>query len=438
MQSLNRREFMKTSSASAMGLAVASAFGKSPAETINIAVAGIRNRGRAHYRNFLRLPNVRVTALCDIDERLFPKAVSEVKEMSGQTPQTVVDYRELLDNKEIDAIAIATPDHWHALQTIWACQAGKDVYVEKPLAYTIQEGRKMVEAARKYNRIVQVGTQHVSDPVVRKGIQFIREGKLGEIYSAGVIVYGHRPNIGRVGNSEIPPGVHWDLFLGPAPMRPFNENRFHYKWHWFWDTSTTEFGNNGVHMMDMIRRSLDKRQHPEKIHCTGGFYVYDSDQEIPNLQMATFEYGDGVITELTVRSLYTNPEAGMKSGCFFYGSEGWMQMAPGQFKSFFGPKDEPGLAMTRDDLETVSFEIRGLEHFQNFIDCVRSRKVHELNADVLEGHLSTTICHLGNIAYRTERKLEFNAYAEKFVNDPDADRYLSRQYRPPFDLPDQI
>ena len=436
MENINRRNFMI--SLAATSAIVGKTFAKSPNESINMAVVGLRGRGRAHYSNFFRIPGVTVKAVCDIDGRLFPQAVSDIEEMCGQKPDTYTDIRHLLESKDIDAVSIASPDHWHALHTIWACQAGKDVYVEKPLAYTIDEGRKMVQAARKYDRVVQVGTQHISDPVVREAIQFVQDGKLGEIYMGRIIVYGHRTNIGRVKDSPVPEGVNWDLFLGPAPMRPFNENRFHYKWHWFWDTSTTEFGNNGVHMMDMIRRGMGKRLHPEKVHCTGGFYGYDSDQEIPNLQTGTYEYGDGKITEMEVRSLYTNPEAGIKSGCFFYGSEGWMQLQPGKYNTFFGTKDEPGPAKIRDDLETAEFDIRGLEHFTNFIDCVRSRKWEDLNADVLDGHLSTTICHLGNIAFRTERKLLFNPHSEKFINDEEADSYLTKMYRAPYILPEQV
>ena len=437
MEKMNRRNFMI--SLAATSTVVGSSYAeKSANEQVNIAVVGLRGRGRAHYRNFCRIPGVKVTAVCDIDERLFPQTVSDIEERCGKKPKTYNDFRKLLENPDIHAVSIATPDHWHALQIIWACQAGKDVYVEKPLAYDFDEGRKMVQAARKYDRVVQVGTQHISDPVVREAIQLVRDGKLGEIYMGRIIVYGHRANIGRVKDSAVPDGVNWDMFLGPAPMRPFNENRFHYKWHWFWDTSTTEFGNNGVHMMDMIRRGMGKRKHPEKVHCTGGFYSYDSDQEIPNLQVGTYEYGDGQITEMEVRSLYSNPEAGMKSGCFFYGSEGWMQLAPGKFSTFFGPKDEPGPAKTREDLETAEFEVRGLEHFINFIDCVKSRKWQDLNADILDGHLSTTICHLGNIAFRTGRKLSFNPNSEKFIKDEDADFYLTRQYRNPYVVPDNI
>jgi predicted dehydrogenase len=408
--------------------------------------------GGGHYVNYCKMPNVRVTTLCDVDERLFPEAVKNVEEIGGNTPKTVVDFRDLLDDKDIDVISIATPDHWHALQTVWACQAGKDVYIEKPISYNISEGRKMVEAARKYNRIVQVGTQNRSNQVAKEAVKFLHAGKLGDIYMGRAIVYGHRGNIGHVKHIPIPEGVHWDLFLGPAPYRPFSENRFHYNWHWYWDTSTSEFGNNGTHSMDLIRWGINKRDHPQKIHSTGGFYGWDSDQEVPNIQLASYEYEDGTILELEVRSLYTNPEFGGKSGSFFYGTEGWMYLGGGEFKTFFGPKDEPGPSMSssdtnRDVLKNIAeakseddVKVRELEyaHFSNFIDCVRSRKWQDLNADILEGHMSTAFAHLGNISYRTGRKLIFNSHSERFINDEDANSYLTRNYRHPYVMPDQV
>lgn len=464
MKATNRREFLKKTTTTAAGLmlsvpVVKSGFAKKcPNDTINVAVVGIRGKGGmygggGHYLNYCKMPSVRVTTLCDIDERLFPEAVKNVEEIGGNTPKTIVDYRDVLEDKDIDVISIATPDHWHALKTIWACQAGKDVYVEKPISYNIDEGRKMVQAARKYNRVVQVGTQSRSSKITKEAIKFIRDGKLGKIYMGRGIVYGHRGNIGHVKDSPIPEEVHWDRFLGPAPYRPFNENRFHYKWHWFWDTSTSEFGNNGIHHMDKVRWGMNKHVHPVKVQCTGGFYGWEnSDQEIPNLQIATFEYDDGTIMELEVRSLYTNPEFGSKSGCFFYGSEGWMHLGGGGFKTFFGTKDEPGPSMSSSDpnLPTLkdfaeaeaddSVKTREPEytHFSNFIDCVRSRKWQNLNADILEGHMSTAMMHLGNIAYRTGRSLTFNPYSERFIDDDDANSYLTREYRYPYVVPGKV
>ena len=447
METINRRGFLKKSTATAAGLMVSAPVVKkgftknSPNDTINVAVVGIHNRGRGHYRGFAKIPNVNVATICDVDERLFSKAVAEVEAISGKRPKTEIDFRKVLEDKNIDAVSFITPDHWHALQTIWACQAGKDVYIEKPLSYTIEEGRKMVQAARKYNRVVQVGTQHIAKKAVKEGIKFIRDGKLGDILMGRVFIMGGRGDIGKVKDSPIPKGVNWDLWLGPAPYRPFNENRFHYKWHWFWDTSTTEFGNNGVHSMDMVRRCMNKRVHPVEVHCLGDYFLYDSDQEIPNAQIAVYRYEDGTILQMEVRNMCTNSEAGVKGGCFIYGTEGWMYLGGGGFKTYFGRKDEPGPSMSREDEvhDPMDPEARGLEpHFYNFIECVKSRRWQDLNADILEGHLSTTISLLGNIAYRTGRKLIFNPRSEKFINDDDANTYLTREYRQPYVLSDKV
>jgi predicted dehydrogenase len=446
MKSLNRRDFLRNTAASTAGAmaaipAVARGLSqRGPNDTINVAVIGIRDRGLiynggGHCLNLSKIPGVRIAKICDVDERLFPKAVSEVERLTGYKPKIEVDFRRLLDDKEIDAITLATPDHWHALQTVWACQAGKDVYVEKPVSYTIDEGRKMVQAARKYNRVVQAGTQSRSSPVVHEAVKQIRKGVLGEVYMGKAFVYRFRADIGHKEDSPIPEGVHWDTFLGPAPYRPFNENRFHYQWHWVWDTSTTEFGNNGTHGMDRIRLAMNKRVHPEKICCTGNLYNRrGSDQEVPNFQLATFEYGDGIILELEVRCLDTNPEGGEREGSLIYGTEGWMYLNHTVFKTYLGRKDSPGPSMSARDVNPPIDTLERL-HFGNWIDCVRSRKWQNLNADILEGHMSTAIMHLGNIAYRTGRKLQFNSHSEKFVKDEDADSYLTREYRPPYVLP---
>ncbi len=450
MKTETRRGFIKKSAVVSAGLSVgAPAYIKGfmqnkPNEAVNVAVAGIHDRGglyggTGHTANFTKIKNSRVVAICDADENLFPKAVSDIETLGGDKPKTVVDFRELLENKDIDVISIATPDYWHALMTIWACQAGKDVYVEKPLSYNLVEGIKMVEAARKYNRIVQTGTQYRSNRLSQKGIQLLMDGVIGDIYMGRGTVYRHRPSIGRVADSAVPAGVNWDLFRGPAPMIPFNKNHFHYNWHWYWDTATGEFGNNGVHAMDRIRMAMKINVHPKKISCCGGFYGWDSDQEIPNLQSATFEYDDGKILELEVRSLFT-PEEG---GLIFFGTEGYAVLGD-SFQTFMGPNKEPGMNLTSNDLEPdpvrEEYETAKIEyHFVNFLDCVRSRKREDLLADVSEGHLSTSMMHLGNIAYRTGRKLTFDGQTEKFIGDDEANSYLTRQeYRKPYLLPEEV
>jgi predicted dehydrogenase len=453
MKSVERREFIKKSVAASAGLTVgAPAYIKGymqnkPNEVINVAVAGIRSRGGYYYggtghtANYTKIKNSRVVTVCDVDENLFPVEIGWIEKLGGAKPKTVVDFRELCDDKSIDAISIAAPDHWHALMTVWACQAGKDVYIEKPLSWSLGEGRKMVEAARKYNRIVQTGTNYRSNRMTQKAIQLLHDGVIGDVYLGRATVYGHRPNIGRVADSPVPAGVHWDLHRGPAPMIPFNKNHFHYSWHWYWDTATGEFGNNGVHGIDRIRVAMKINEHPKKISCCGGFYAWDSDQQVPNFQVATFEYNNGAIIEMEVRSLFT---PGDDDGLLFLGTKGYAILGGNTFKTFLGPKKQPGLNLEMKDLDPdpvrEDYEKNRIEyHFVNFLDCIRSRKREDLNAEVEGGHMSTSIMHLGNIAYKTGRKLIFDGKAEKFVNDKEADSYLFRdKERKPFVLPKEV
>ena len=449
MKSIDRRDFLKKTAVTTAGIMVSAPAIKkgwakaSPNETINIAVVGIHGRGgggprggRGHIREFSMIPNVRVATLCDIDESQFPDKVAQAEEASGFKPKTEIDFRRVLEDKDIDAVSIATPEHWHALQTIWACQAGKDVYVEKPVSHTIDEGRKMVHAARKYNRVVQAGTQRRSSRSTIEAVKFLHEGKLGEIYLSRATVSGIRESIGRKKDSPIPNGVHWDLFIGPASYRPFNENRFIYNWHWFWETGTSELGNTGIHSMDVLRWGMNKRVHPVKVHCTGGCYVWDSDQETPNVVFATYEYEDGSIMECEVCNL----PAGRVDVPRFYGSEGWMD---GRNNVFFGRKGEQGPSISGANSEQRKQQMkpgeRGADpHFVNFIDCVRSRRWQDLNAEIEEGHMSTSLCHLGNISYRTGRKLIFNPYSERFINDDEANSYVKKEYRYPYVVPDEV
>lgn len=454
----HRRDFIKKSIFATGGTLIAGSSVKaesffkpereSPNERINIAVIGFNGKGIAHYQSYSKMPNVRVTTLCDVDERLFSKAVSDVEKISGFKPKTEVDIRKVLEDKEIDAISIATPDHWHGLMTIWACQAGKDVYVEKPVSYSIEEGGKMVLAARKYNRIVQAGMNYRSQRDVRAAMQFLHNGGLGDIYMAKGNCFKPRDSIGHVKDSAIPDGVHWDLHLGPAPERPFNENRFHYNWHYFWDYATGETGNI-VHQMDLARWGLGKNEHPVKIHSAGGIYVWESDQQTPNTQHCIFEYADGKILQFEVRNAYTNSEGGVKVGNLYFGSKGWMTSEKG-WSTYFGktidadapnytpgfPRraEEPGPVMSQQDLSQFSPE----GHMENFISCMRSRRREDLYADILEGHRSATLSHLANISFRTGRKLIFNPDTETFINDPEANSYLGRNYRYPYILPKDI
>ena len=401
------------------------------------------------------MPGVRVGYLCDVDERLFADSLAAAEEIAGYRPQIETDIRQLLERKDLDAISVATPDHWHALMTIWACQAGKDVYCEKPCSYTLREGRKMVEAAEKYSRMVQIGLQRRSSRRVRSVVRFVRGGAFGTAYRAKAVIYRGRISIGKVRESSVPAGVNWDLYLGPAPYRAFDLNRFHYGWHFFWDTSTSEIGNNGVHHLDVLRWGLDKQVHPVRVHCTGGQFVEDSDSEVPNVQVGTFEYADGTLVEIESTTLYSPAFGGVRVGGFFFTDRGYIGSHDGwaATRGVFTPRDRPvspsGVSYRTNNLSfpAISYEpgpaipdTDGPEvsHFQNFIDCVRSRKRADLRCDVEQGHLSTALCHLANISFRVGRKLEFDPESETFPGDEEANRLLTREYREPYVVPDQV
>ncbi len=454
MKNIERRAFIKQVTVASSGAVMSVPFirnsvSKSPNEMVNIAVIGIRSRGKDHYRALSKIPNVNIAAVCDIDQRLLPEAAADIEKLTGKKPITETEYRKILENKDIDAVSIATPNHWHALHAIWACQAGKDVYVEKPVSHTIEEGRKIVEAARKYNRVVQTGTQARSQTATINAMNFMKDEGLGKIYMARGLCLKPRGSIGHVKDSKIPEGVDWNTFLGPAPYRPFNENRFHYKWHWFWDTGCGDFGNQGIHQADIARWALGKDTHPVKIQGTGNYFIWDSDQETPNMQQIQFEYADGSILQFEVRGLGTNSEAGIRVGDLIYGSKGWMSMenedegtskvyfsdiklTPSGFSSY---KEEEGPVFSNNEPATADSVVN---HFTNFISCVKSRNWQDLNAEIREGHLSTSLCHLGNIATRLKRTLHFNPDTETFTDDEEANSYLTKLYRDPFLLPEQV
>jgi predicted dehydrogenase len=452
MEKIDRRSFIRKSGAATAGAFVGPRLlGRPPAKnnpgnTIRMAVIGIRSRGMDHCRALSQIPDVQIATLCDIDQRLLPGAVAEVEKLTGYKPATATEYRKVLEDPDIDAVSLATPNHWHALQTIWACQAGKDVYVEKPVSHTLLEGRKMVEAARRYDRVVQTGTQARSSVATVQALRYLDGGGLGDIYMAKGLCLKPRGSIGHVQDSEVPPGVDWNTFLGPAPYRPFNENRFHYKWHWFWDTGNGDFGNQGIHQADIGRWVLNKHTHPVKIQGFSNFFVWDSDQETPNIQHLEFEYEDGRILQFEVRGLGTNDEGGIRIGNLVFGSKGWMniasedvgkcqaylsdiQLTPSGFSSY---KESVGPEFTAQDPATADAVVN---HFTNFLNCVRSRKWQDLNAEILEGHLSTSLCHLGNIACRLKRPLRFDPAGETILGDEEANTCLTKAYRSPFELP---
>jgi predicted dehydrogenase len=455
--STTRREFVKKAALAAGMAAPAFQAGRaqdSPNERVNVAVVGFHGRGRAHLRAYSEMKDARIVALCDVDERLFPEAVAEVEKRSGHRPDTVVDIRKLLERKDLDAVSIATPDYWHALMTIWACQAGKDVYVEKPVSFTLEEGGKMVQAARKYKRIVQAGLQRRASGNTRGAMALLNRGELGPVYRSKINIVKPRGDIGQRQESSIPQGVNWDLYLGPTKYQPFNVNRFHYGWHFFWDTSTTDIGNSAVHSLDVARWGMGKKVHPVKIHSWGGLFVWKNDQETPNVQNASFEYADGSILDMELINVYSPPSGPelvyytdkgyLQSGR----EEGWETMI-GEFSSRAGRPDVTDAGVD-ERANRASFpqaeykpgpaivEEQAVSHFQNFIDCVRSRKIEDQYCDIAEGHLSAALAHQANISYRTGRKLVFDPQTERFVNDEEANKFLGREYRAPYVLPKEV
>ncbi len=453
MEETGRREFLKQAAVAGGAVVfpsyIRNMISDSPNERINVAVIGIsgdrervrgiiRGRGIVHIRNYAEIPNAKVTTICDVDERLFPENTRIVEELFGASPKTEVDFRNILDDKDIDIVSLATPDHWHALHTVWACQAGKDVYVEKPVSHNISEGRKMVEAAEKYNRIVQSGICYRSSKAVKEGIQKIHIGEIGKVYMARGITWRYREPIGVFADTDVPAGVHWDLFLGPAPYRPFNLNRFLYHWHWFWDTGTADMGNNGIYRMDTARWALNKNTHPVKVHCSSGLFGRDqNEQETPNIMDATYEYEDGTIIQNEVRGLPTNPE-GMPNDsgvCFVYGDQGWMSISESGYKTYYGQRNEPGPAKSESDFLP---EERS-NGWKNLVECVRSRRKEDLDNPIIEGHLSASLCHLGNISSRMGgNQLNFDPKKEQFINNREADTYLTRPYRKPYTMPEKV
>ncbi|HZQ51229.1 MAG TPA: Gfo/Idh/MocA family oxidoreductase [Bryobacteraceae bacterium] len=438
---MNRRHFFFSS---AGALAAASTVNSNPNDTVRVACVGVRGQGQSHIRAYSRMPNVQIAALCDVDESVLQKRLGDAERLTGKRPAAFTDLRKLLEDKNIDAISIATPNHSHALQAIWGCQAGKDVYVEKPCAYNIFEAKQLLAASKKYNRMVQHGTNARSSPTMQEAVEKVRGGLLGDIYMSRGLCYKWRDTIGRAPVEPVPAGVHYDLWLGPAPEHAFTRNRFHYNFHWFWDYGNGDIGNQGVHQMDAARWLLGVK-YPTKITATGGHFMFDDDQETPNTMVATFEFNENGRKQMLVfevRHWITNSEADILSiadqmsgpaagthatvGNIVYGSKGYLSTANG-YETFLGKKQEPG--------PKSNGEQRG-DNWANFIQAVRSRKHTDLNAPLEEAVPSVILIHLANISYRLGRTLYFDAETLSCKNDAEANAMFSRQYRAPFVVPE--
>ena len=475
MSRLTRRRFLEDSllaTAAAAAAAPRSLRAQDPRgvganEKITAAIIGCGIRGKQHAQELARLADCEIAYVCDPDRDRAAEVAAQLAARGRPAPKAVQDLRATLDDKAVDVVFIAAPNHWHALAAIWAMQAGKDVYVEKPVSHNVREGRRIVQVARKTGRICQGGTQNRSNGALANAIGYMRDGKLGEVKLARSIVYGRRDSIGGPGTCEIPPSVDFNLWAGPAPLVPPSRPKFHYDWHWFWDTGNGELGNNNIHSLDICRWGLGVTGLGRAVLSYGGRLGYRDAGQTPNTQVVVFDFGDRTIVSET-RGLKTEPfHPSFKGGWIFSGTEGIIA-GTSQF--------DPDGKLVR------TFEGRRESHFANFLKAVRSRKVADLNADILEGHQSTALCHIGNISYRLgapaapeaiERQLEqlkvhdrvretfertrkhlaendvdlektpltlgsllrLDPEREGFLDNERADALLTREYRRPFVVP---
>lgn len=439
MNEQNRRAFVKAGIASvtAGGLVNLNPWAMGANDRVNLALVGGRNRGRAIAMGAMK-EGALIKTFCDLDDDVLGETGPQLGEVQKRAPAFEKEFRRVLEDKDIDGVMIATPDHWHARQTILACQAGKDVYIEKPLCQTIYEGQQMRAAARKYNRVVQVGTQRRSTEHFRSAVEYVASGKLGKVCMIKAWIYELRPSIGKPPDGTPPGTVNYDVWLGPAPKRPFNPNRFHYNWRFFWDYGNTELGNQGVHVLDVGIWAIQKMRGvenslPKRITTTGGIYWLDDAKEVPDTEVVTYEY-DNLMMTFELRAF-------ARDHVFHQG-----KLAPGGpgsaefFTAFYGTE---GTLIVDTSAWTVYTKESGIgpivkasggSHEGNFLECIKTRQ--KPNSDVEIGRLSTMLCHLGNISYKLHRPVEFDAKSETFPNDKDANRLLTKQYRQPYALPE--
>ncbi len=476
---MKRREFIKKTASSAfalgsMPLILSNSNWKGANDRVNVAVVGIRGMGRVHLQEYQKLKNVEVSALCDVDENLFAERVKTHYTDKGlRKPKLYTDMRKLYEDKSIDAVSIVTPNHWHALAGIWAIQAGKHASIEKPICHTIEEGRKLVEAARKYNLVVQDGAEQRSNPGAQSAVEFLRNNKLGEVYMAKGLCYKWRDSIGKYPDGYMLEGeryastvnssswitpftksymqkVNYDMWLGPAPERPFNRNRFHYNWHWHWDYGDGDMGNQGVHEMDIARWGLGVKL-PTKVTAMGSHVMFDDAQETPNVLMALFEFpnpeggGDKKKTlQFEVRHWMSNPEGNHLGsgeslsntymtnsrnvvGNIFYGSKGYMLKDVDGWQTFMGEERKLG-----ESGKGVG------NHYENFIDAIRANDPNLLTGTIEEGFYSCALIQLANISYRLGRTLDIDPNTLTILNDEEANGMLSKEYRAPYVLPKNV
>ncbi len=481
MNFFSRRDFLQGTAGLAASLAGASMFEEAAEasqaqqpgnanERLNVAVIGVNGRGRDHVNGFAGKHNCHVTHICDVDTSVAGRAVAAAEKAQGVRPTVVQDLRRIMDNKNIHLVSIATPNHWHSLAGIWAMQAGKHVYVEKPVSHNVFEGRRLVEISRSTGKLCQAGTQIRSSSGCRAAIEFLRSGKLGELKVARGLCYKRRTTIGRAqGETAIPKTVDYDLWCGPAPRRPLTRLRLHYDWHWIWDYGNGDLGNQGIHQMDVARWGLNKNEMPRSVVSLGGRFGYTDDGQTANTQIAVMDYGTAKLI-FEVRGLQTRDYRGASVGNVFECTEGYLVF----------PNYTSAIAYDLKGTELRRFTGGG-DHYANFVAAVRANRRQDLKGEVEEGHLSSALCHLANISYRLGRATQFNGQnaafgedrdanetftrmrdhlsdannavpldrtsymmgrrlnidikTERFVNDDEANRFLTREYRKGFEVP---
>ena len=485
---IERREFLKTTGAAVTaGAASLALSGKTFAasgrvlganDRVQVAICGVRGRGNDHIKGYAKVPQAQIAALCDVDENVLNERLAQLDKMGLPKAEAYGDVRKVIENKNIDAISIATPNHWHSLIAIWALQAGKDVYVEKPCSHNLYESKQLIAAAKKYNRIVQHGSQSRSNPGMIEAIKHVNDGTIGDTYMARALCYKWRPSIGHAPQEPVPAGVNYDLWTGPAPMKPFTKNRFHYNWHWIWDTGNGDIGNQGIHEVDIARWGLGV-DFPTSVSAMGSHFMFDDDQQTPNLLNAIFYFdapnapGKRKMLEVEVRPWITNHEAEIGTGAYstkgvpaaglapapkpaapkpatavaskvpalgpandkpstigniFYGSNGYVGIdGYDSYKTWLTDKLEPGPSGHGDG-----------DHFANFIDCVKSRDASAIHAPIEEGHKSVTLIHLANASYRLGRTLKFDPAKQEVIGDEEASTMLRGTYRAPYVVPEKV
>lgn len=391
-------------------------------DAVQLAVIGVRGKGNQHINEFRAIPGVRIAGVCDVDETILQQQVKRL-EAAGEKTVPYIDIRKLLESKEIDAVVIATPNHWHSLMAIWSLQAGKDVYVEKPISHNVWEGRKVVEAARKYKKIVQPGTQSRSDTALKAAFAYLQEGNLGKILLGRGFCYKPRTSIGHVsGPQPIPSSVHYDLWTGPAPLLPLTRKELHYDWHWVWPTGNGDIGNQGVHEMDMCRWAVGAKGLPSRVMSIGGRFGYEDDATTPNTQIAVYDYSPAPII-FEVRGLpqrkgvnSMDQYRGVRIGVVIQCERGYFAGGAGG-----------GWAYDNDGKRIQQFSgDGGGDHTANFIRAVRSRRESDLNGNIEEAHYSSALCHLANISYRLGQRTAPGAIRDAVASSADVKETLQR------------